>query len=370
MSRIKGWCPGALRPMESGDGWIARIRPRGGRIRPAQANAIASAAHRHGNGLIDLTSRANLQIRGIARDSYPTLIAELRDAGLIDRDIGAETRRNVILSPFADARAEELAARLEQLLTECDLELPAKFGFAVDCGAQRVLSDTPADIRIERGETGDLILRADGCETGRALLDVEQALQLARWFLDQRGAPDGRGRMKALIATGARPPGADLRPVPSAAPLSVGPVPQGRLVALEFGQCDGRTLAALARYGSLRMTPWRMLLVPAFDPLPGMSHLIQSPDDPRLRVYACSGGPACPQGHAATRPLARDLAPHLPKGAVLHVSGCSKGCGWPRKADITLTATPSGFFDLVRGGTASDLPEQRGLSPATISKAL
>ena len=33
----KGWCPGALRPMESGDGLIARIRPRGGRLSAAAA---------------------------------------------------------------------------------------------------------------------------------------------------------------------------------------------------------------------------------------------------------------------------------------------------------------------------------------------
>ncbi len=25
---IKGWCPGALRPMQSGDGLVVRIRPR------------------------------------------------------------------------------------------------------------------------------------------------------------------------------------------------------------------------------------------------------------------------------------------------------------------------------------------------------
>ena len=27
---VRGWCPGALRPMESGDGLIVRLRPRAG----------------------------------------------------------------------------------------------------------------------------------------------------------------------------------------------------------------------------------------------------------------------------------------------------------------------------------------------------
>lgn len=60
---IKGWCPGALRPMLSGDGLVVRVRPHGGRLAATQAAGIAELAARHGNGLIDVTSRANLQVR-------------------------------------------------------------------------------------------------------------------------------------------------------------------------------------------------------------------------------------------------------------------------------------------------------------------
>ena len=34
---IKGWCPSALRPMQSGDGLVVRVRPRGGRLSAEQA---------------------------------------------------------------------------------------------------------------------------------------------------------------------------------------------------------------------------------------------------------------------------------------------------------------------------------------------
>ena len=63
---IKGWCPGALRPMLSGDGLVVRVRPYGGRLDATQAAGLADLAERYGNGLIDVTSRANLQIRGVS----------------------------------------------------------------------------------------------------------------------------------------------------------------------------------------------------------------------------------------------------------------------------------------------------------------
>ena len=41
---IKGWCPGALRPMTSGDGLILRVRPPLSRLAPAQARGLAALA--------------------------------------------------------------------------------------------------------------------------------------------------------------------------------------------------------------------------------------------------------------------------------------------------------------------------------------
>ena len=367
MSRIKGWCPGALRPMESGDGWVVRIRPHGGRLTRVQAVGIAAAARVHGNGRIDLTGRANLQLRGATPGSHAPLIADLRALDLIDADLATERRRNLAVTPFADARTDRLAAALEAALAASDLTLPAKFGFAVDTGPAPVLAETPADIRLERGPCGRVILRADGMETGAATEDpARDAVALAGWFLDRGGAPGGRGRMAALIARGARPGGHDA-PAARPAPVPVpGLVPQGALVALEFGQIAPETLAAL---GPLRLTPWRMLLAEGARAMPDLPGLIHDPADPRLRLRACTGAPGCPQAHAAVRPLARDLAPLLPPGAILHVSGCAKGCGWPRAADVTLTATPQGF-DLIRNGRAFDPPIRRGLPAAQLPEVL
>lgn len=81
---VQGWCPGALRPMVSGDGLVLRIRPHGGRLLSDQARLIADLSQEHGNGLIDLTSRANMQLRGLDQAGHRAVIDALSGAGLID----------------------------------------------------------------------------------------------------------------------------------------------------------------------------------------------------------------------------------------------------------------------------------------------
>jgi precorrin-3B synthase len=108
-----------------------------------------------------------------------------------------------------------------------------------------------------------------------------------------------------------------------------------------------------------------MVLIEGQTSLPDLPGLITAPDDPLRRVVACTGAPGCLQAHAAVRPLARRLAPFVPKDHLLHVSGCAKGCAHPATAEITLVATPHGF-DHIRRGTAQAVPQARGLTEAEI----
>lgn len=352
---IQGWCPGALRPMLSGDGLVVRLRVPMGRLLPEQAAAVAELAARHGSGVLDLSARANLQLRGVTEAGHAPLIAGLRGLGLIDADVAAETRRNVMVQPFwqpGDASAQ-VAADLQARLAAPDApDLPGKFGFAVDCGARRVLDAAACDIRIERqGDT--LLLRPDGSARARAVTVANAAtaaLDLARWFLAAGGVQAGRGRMVALLARGALPPGFDVPTRPAPFTACPGPAPGGLLAGFAFGQLSADLLAALARLGPLRLTPWRMLLIEGLAEAPPLPGLIADPADPLLRVVACTGAPGCLQGHQPTRDLARALAPHAT--GLLHISGCAKGCAHPGPAPVTLTATSTGFA-LIHHGTAA-----------------
>ena len=359
---IQGWCPGALRPMLSGDGLVVRIRPRGGRLSADQVAGIAALSARHGNGLIDLSARANLQLRGVTDGSYEALMGGLQGLGLLDETAEAEARRNILVTPFwqhGDG-AQEIATGLALALAAKDApDLPGKFGFAVDIGAVPVLGAASADIRIEQGLNG-LICRADGAATGAPVTRdtaVAAALRLAHWFVDSGGAPNGRGRMAEHLGGGRTK--LSYKNFWDPAP---GPHALGYLVGLEFGQISAATLAKL---GPMRLTPWRMVLLEGVESAPDLPGLITRADDPLLRVVACTGAPGCPQGLQATRSLARALAGRVPKGRLLHVSGCAKGCAMPKTAAITLIGQISGF-GLVPRGLASDPPLQSGLTAAAL----
>ncbi|PLX37796.1 MAG: precorrin-3B synthase [Hyphomicrobiales bacterium] len=370
---IQGWCPGALKPMLSGDGYVVRIRPHSGRVAAEQMAAIAALSETHGNGLIDFSARANIQMRGVTADSHAPLIEALGALGLIDGSIAEETTRNILVTPFWQAGdgtveiADALAARLAS-----GPALPGKFGFAVDTGPQPVLSEASSDIRLERAADGTLVLRADGMERGTPVTPEEaadKAVALAEWFLSSGGAPQGRGRMARHLASGAELP-AEFAPTLAPAPAAPDAIPgltgAGFLAGFEFGQATAATIAALSRCApAFRITPWRMVLAEGLAEVPAVDGLIADPAEPLLNVHACTGAPGCPQALAPTRDLARALAPQLPKGARLHVSACTKGCSHPSPCAYTLVATDDGFA-LVRDGTASDVPVATGLDPVTL----
>ena len=160
---VKGWCPGALRPMASGDGLIARVRPWCGAFSLTQASGLAEIAGRLGNGHMDLTRRANLQIRGLSEDRLSELHAALDRLDLLDASPEAEAARNVMVGPLAGAEVRAVAAQLSYALSEDRRAagLPAKFGWLVDGGGPLSIVSERADIALSVTDDG-MALRVDG----------------------------------------------------------------------------------------------------------------------------------------------------------------------------------------------------------------
>jgi len=353
--------------MMSGDGLVVRIRPRLARLTADQALGLCDLSERFGNGTIDLTNRANLQLRGVSEAEHHVLLEALADLDLLDAEPGIEVRRNILVTPLYEAG--DLTARLTQSLIDrlSDLpDLPAKFGFAVDTGPVRLLAPNSADIRLEQGPDG-LILRADGAETGRLVTEtdaIDHLIALANWFAETALA-EFRRMAPLVSARGLSPVWQGSAPVQAGASLQPGPNEIGPVYGAAFGQLPARALAdliATTGASALRVTPWRLFLMEGGAQVPAPD-FVTSGADPILKTDACPGAPFCPQAQVETRDVARELAPRV--NGSLHVSGCGKGCAQMASADVVLVGD-AGRFDLVKHGRAGDEPVMRGLSRETI----
>ena len=368
---VKGWCPGAHRPMLSGDGLVVRVRPFRAELTKAQVLALCELSQRYGNGVIDLTSRANLQLRGVAEADHSALLAALDALGLIDADPAIEGHRNILVPARRDAGG--LTDRLYDrvLATIPDLpDLPQKMGFAIDTGPDACLGDGSADFRFELDTTGALLLRADGAQTARPVTEATAKaalLDLARWFAETGGGPAGR-MARHLTTTSLPQAWTQTEPRTQSAPCVPGSAPEGSILGAPFGKLaadDLQTLLEKSGASHIRLMLNRLFLL--VDGTPGDTPFVTEPGNPLMSAHACPGAPFCPQATVPTMDIARDLASRV--SGTLHVSGCAKGCALPRAADTTLTGR-DGRFDLVRNGAPWDTPCARGLSPKDLNETL
>jgi len=398
--------------METGDGLLARVRAPRGRLSLDQAIALSDAALRCGSGAIGLSARGNLHLRGLSERTLPDLHARLEEADLIDADPEDERLRNIVASPLDDLDPEasfDLApsvAPLEMRLKEDERlrGLPAKFSFVLDAQGRLPLGDVDADIRFEASRDGTFAVFLAGEDALAAECAPDEtgdvAARLGVAFLTLAGAGEAAPRrMRALVeGIGAAAIFAEaglqtqprersqrrpaLRDVLGAhvfgAAVTVGAAATfGEIEAVRFKALIERARALGA--DGLRLTPWRAFIIVGLDPRGAASMIgsivklgfIASAGEPRLRVAACPGGPACAHGHRPVRDDATRWATLLPKGdgVVLHVSGCAKGCARPAATAATFVATQAGY-DLVRAGRAGDPPARRGLSSAEVAQLL
>ena len=379
----RGWCPSVFEPMQAADGYLSRVKPEGGVLDARAAHLLAVAARRYGNGVIELSNRANLQFRGLSEAATRDFADVVVAAGLASADASVERRRNVLVSPLAgvdasvDPGTSALSAAMTAMLAEPALAaLPGKFGLVVDGGGLLPVGEALGDIRIRLcGDTALIALdgsdRAAACPIA-ASVDATRRLILA--FLAQSARRMRDLDARAVFAAAGLLANQTLPPVSRATTVGrIGTIAFG--FGLPFGQIDSATLVALAALaqsegdGTLRLTPWRALLLPGVA-AGEIAGLITDPADPLLRFDACPGQPSCAQASVATRADAALLARSgIPDHLVVHVSGCAKGCARPEPRAITLVGA-NGRYDLVRNGRADAKPERLALSIGEITAIL
>jgi len=402
-------CPGVFAPHDAADGALARIRLPGGVIGAAALRVVADCAQDLGDGRVHLTSRGNLQLRGLSRSG--ALVARLADAGLLP-SATHERVRNVLASPLAgiasggdpvprvstvaggalpargtrspDVRG--LAAALDRGLCARPglAALPGRFLFALDDGRGDVAAEDP-DLCWQ---APDRLLVA-GVDTGlrvAAAEAVDALLEAAEAFLALRAADGGTawraaelaGAPARIAATFERPAAADgdtcqeshLQDTsrheggfPGISAATPGPVRRddgglALVVAPLLGELTAPQVRLLADAApSVVITPWRTVVLPepriAAAELAAAGLLVEP--GPAADVSACAGRPGCAKALADVRADALAALGLLPGGR-LHVSGCERRCGAPRAAHVDAVA-------LAGGGYLVDGVPRPGLAP-------
>ncbi len=144
--------------------FMCRLRFHGGIVSAHQMRGVADIAEELGGGFVDVTTRANLQIREIAARHGAEVLTRLYDLGIVNRGAGADNIRNITGSPTAGIDPDELIDTRalsrdlhHHILNHRDLYgLPRKFNIAFDGGGRiPVLEDTNdigfAAVRVRDG---------------------------------------------------------------------------------------------------------------------------------------------------------------------------------------------------------------------------
>jgi precorrin-3B synthase len=390
----RGACPGLSAPMPTGDGLLVRLRPIG-TVALAAFEQLCAAAREHGNGVIEVTTRGSIQVRGLSERSAPLFAEAVAKLG-----VATEEGLPVLSNPLAGLDSAEildaaaLAAELGNALagTSFVRGLAPKVSVVIDGGGLH-LDGIAADVRLraEAAPEGPMLhvgIGGDGVsatELGAVAADdgVEAAVRLLDVIARSGGDARARDVLAARGSTMFQTAIADLciadiapRRSAEAEVIGIHPLRGGSFacgIGLAFGHADAVVLkqmtiaAGEAGADGIRTAPGRAVMIiglthpslQSFTTAAAELGFIVSADDPRRHVFACAGAPICSSAHVAARTIAPRIAEaaasHLGASFQVHLSGCTKGCAHAGSAALTIVGTPQGC-GLIANGCARDVP--------------
>jgi precorrin-3B synthase len=363
-------CPGALQVHQAADGALARVRLPGGMVSAAQLHALARIAVEFGSPAMELTSRGNIQIRGITDTGA---VAEAVAAAGLLPSATHERVRNIVASPLSGRVGGHVdirhwVTRLDNAIRAAPglAALPGRFWFGIDDGRGDV-SGLGTDVGAHLLGADFAALLLAGRDTGVRLAPhdvVPTLIAVAERFAARRGKTwrvaeladtavllnDAAGRKDLVPDAG---PGVTW--APSTRP-PVGWIEQhdGRVAlgaAVPLGVLQATVGESLAAIGApLVITPWRSVLV--FDLDEGVADaalrvlaplgLVFDEGSPWLDVSACTGSPGCQHSAADVRADAALAVARGVAGTRRHFVGCERACGRPPAGEV-LVATGKGY---------------------------
>jgi precorrin-3B synthase len=394
----RGACPGLSVPMPSGDGLLARLRTTS-TISLSAFAALCAAGREFGNGVIEITGRGSIQIRGLTAASAPPF-ADAVTALAIAAEDGIPVHTNALAGLDVDEilDAGAIAADLRRALayTSLPARLAPKVSVVIDGGGALGLDSLAADIRL-CADLGDGAAVFHVCVAGNATTATDlgvvasaDAVEAAQRLLEVIARHGRTARASDILAAGGVAPFtaalADLvvapdhsgahQPARISDPIGRHLLRDGSFalgVGLAFGHADATTLERLVRAAEtagaagIRAAADRALLVVGQTAQTASTVAAEAErlgfvvraNDPRRYVVACAGAPICAAAHIAARALAPAVADaartHLDSDFRIHISGCAKGCAHAGAASLTIVGRPDGCA-IIADGSVHDSP--------------
>lgn len=380
-------CPGIYKLSEMKDGLLARIRVPGGILSSDHARVLSEAAETFGNGTIDLTNRANIQLRGIKPDATQELVQTLLSEKLISQSIEHDRLRNITMDPLAGLCDElidctEMVKNLDEALSKLDhpeLYSP-KMAFVFDGGGETNIGATPHDFaflavkneatnheaKFQLSLAGHLTtLYLNPSNIIDEIIKILDHLKPYNGFSNQCDIAEDQSRnirIKNLLSQlGGKQlleiiaPNKDAELIEKKKnnqlvhPKNLTEQKEQNKTAINLVSPTGRLkyfqlegLAELVdRYGSgeLRLTTWQGILLPSieedhiadiWEKAEAMALLTQQSEQ-NLQIISCSGSEGCIYGGFETKLTALNLRDELsefamPNPVSIHLSACEKGC--------------------------------------------
>ncbi len=399
LERMK-WYGVFYRKRDTPGTYMLRIRITANELSAAAAKEIARIAYDHGYGIVDVTTRANIQVQGLDIDDVPRALERLAAVGLTTKQTGLDNVRNVFGHPLSGVDPDELidTRTLCRDITRIFLDhrdyadLPRKFNIAMCGRSQHAIHYWTQDLAFLAVREGERIgfhvaiggKQGQTPQMGRLLpifVKPDAVLPLTGAILElfrQQGSREKRdaARFHYLIESigtsgvleeverrvGAKYERCDteLAP-PSGYDELVGWLPQRpaqwalglhpALGRMSWMQLEGVGIAA-ERWaaGRLRTTPEQgiVILDVAEDDRNGLAsqlahwNLCVHVDSRTRNVMACTGKQFCNIAVTETKAHALQLIEQLRQrslelhGIRIHMSGCPSACANHHTADIGL----------------------------------
>lgn len=390
-------CPGLFSGSRARDGILSRMRIPGGILNVAQCGAIGDLVDRYGTGYVQVTNRANLQIRNLNSAISAEVWQNLQTLGLASSLVEIDPIRNIMASPTAGIDRQSLLDP-RPLVTDWDnylqthpelSELSPKFSVGFDGGesvsigairndillaAERRTADSKIVLRLYVNNDTGIIIKESQCISVLAAItsvylqytknkpQIEGKKPRLRHLLADWGVEKYLKQIQhnlpfVLQQSSIAPSEKSLANYQH---LGIHPQQQSGFsyigIALPLGKLKSQQLRDLANLaqnfgrGTLRLTPWQNLLI---SDIPNQKIYELEKSIARLGLHssatnldsclvACAGNTGCAsamtdtQSHALA--MVQDLAQKLQidRPINIHLSGCEKSCAQHSPIDITL----------------------------------